>query len=192
MGAKVSTQEKFEMKTDPVFYLKDLKHPRGIAFNKNGELVVLESDQDELISTYTTSGEKLKSFAISSWVTVGVDYGMRNLVSLAVDGDENILTIDSQNHCIFKFTPDGEQLARIGTKGNQPLQFRHPQEIEYSKHDGKIYVVDRYHRCQILNPDLTFVRSFGVIGQAKGQLFNPHGVTCDDSGTVYIVEWSTK
>lgn len=34
--------------------------------------------------------------------------------------------------------------------------------------------------------------SFGQIGQDKGQLFNPHGVVCDDNGTVYIVEWSNK
>ena len=49
---------------------------------------------------------------------------MKTLVSVAVDGDGNILTIDSQNHCIYKFTPDGQEQAKIGTKGNRPLQFR--------------------------------------------------------------------
>ena len=53
-------------------------------------------------------------------------------------------------------------------------------------------MVDGYHRCQILNSDLTFVSSFGEIGQDKGQLYNPHGVVCDDNGTIYIVEWTNK
>ena len=194
MGAETSSPvEKFEVpNTDSISCLKDLTHPGAVTFNQNGELVVLESDNAEHISTYTPSGEKLKSFALSSWINPSVDYGMRNLVSVAVDDDGNIFAIDSQNHCIYKFTPDGQELAKIGTKGNGPLQFRHPQEIAYSKYNGKIYVVDGYHRVQILNTDLTFVSSFGQMGQEKGQLFNPHGVVCDDSGTVYVVEWSNK
>lgn len=184
--------EKFEMNTEPVLCLKDLKHPNAVAFNQNGELVVLESDNAEHVSTYTSSGEKLKSFSLSPWITPSVNYGMKNLVGVAVDGDENILSIDPRNHCVYKFSPDGQELAKIDTKGNGPLQFRHPQEIACSKHNSKIYVVDGYHRCQILNPDITFVSSFGEIGQGKGQLFNPHGVVCDDSGTVYIVEWTNK
>ena len=184
--------EKFEMSTELVLdlCLKDLKCPNAVAFNHNGELVVLESDKGEHVSTYASSGEKVKSFSLSPWITSG-EY-KKNLVSVAVDGDENILTIDSQNHCLYKFTPDGQELAKIGTKGNGPLQFRHPQEIAYNKHNSKIYIVDGYHRCQILNPDLMFVSSFGQIGQDKGQLFNPHGVVCDDNGMVYIVEWSNK
>ena len=192
MGAETSSMptEKFEMNTEPAFCLKDLKHPNAVAFNQNGELVVLESDNAEHISTYTSSGEKLKSFSLSPWITA--DERMKDLVSVAVGDDGNILAIDNQNHCIYKFTPDGQELAKVGTKGNGPLQFRHPQEIAYNKHNGKIYVVDGYHRCQILNPDLTFVSLFGQMGQDKGQFFNPHGVVCDDNGTVYIVEWSNK
>jgi tripartite motif-containing protein 2/3/tripartite motif-containing protein 71 len=142
------------------------------------------------IHLYRKRREAKIIYSLSPWITSG-EY-MKNLVSVAVDGDGNILTIDSQNHCLYKFTPDGQELAKIGTKGNGPLQFRHPHEIAYNKHNGKIYIVDGYHRCQILNPDLTFVSSFGQIGQDKGQLFNPQGVVCDDNGTVYIVEWTNK
>ena len=193
MGAETSSMpvEKFEMNTEPVFCLKDLKHPNAVAFNQNGDLVVLESyNSREHVSTYSSNGEKLKSFSLPLSSTA--DYGMKNLISVAVDKDGNILAIDSQNHCVYKFSPDGQELAKIGKKGNGPLQFRHPQEIAYSNHNDKIYVVDGYHRCQILNPNLTFVSSFGEIGQDKGQLFNPHGVVCDDNGTIYIVEWTNK
>ena len=192
MGAEISSVDKFEVDTiKPVFCLNDLKTPKAVVFTENGEVVVVESDNAEHVSTYTPSGEKLKSFSLSPWIT-SADYGMKTLVSVAVDGDGNILTIDSQNHCIYKFTPDGQELAKIGTKGNRPLEFRHPEDIAYSKYNNKVYVVDGYHRVQILNSDLTFVSSFGQIGQDKGQLFNPHGVACDDSGTVYVVEWTNK
>lgn len=183
--------EKFEMNTKPVFCVKDLKHPNAVAFDQNGELVILESyDSREHVSTYDSSGVKLKSFSLP--LSSSADYGMRNLKSVAIDKDGNILAIDSQNHCIYKFTSDGQELAKVGKKGNGPLQFRYPQEIAYNKHNDKIYVVDKYHRCQILNPDLTFVSSFGEMGQEKGQLYNPYGVVCDESGTVYIVESTNK
>ena len=75
MGAEISSVDKFEVDTiKPVFCLNDLKTPKAVAFTENGEVVVVESDNAEHVSTYTPSGEKLKSFSLSPWIT-SADYG---------------------------------------------------------------------------------------------------------------------
>lgn len=51
---------------------------------------------------------------------------------------------------------------------------------------GKVYVADLNHHVQVLNPDLTFSKSFGKEGHGKGQFTYLYGVTCDSTGLVYV------
>ena len=152
--------------------------------SESDELLVMEWS-DNRVSTMTVGGERLRSITVKQ--STAQDR-MISLSAVAPDGEGNIFITDSQNHRVHKFTAEGQQLAVVGTKGNGPLEFRHPADIEYNKHNNKLYVVDGYHRVQMLNPDLTFFDSFGEGGQDKGQLYDPSGVACDGSGKTYVVD----
>ena len=96
---------------------------------------------------------------------------------MSLDGESNILVTDSYNHCIQKFTPEGQFLTAVGAKGTGPLQFNCPACIVCNAANMKVYVADcQNHRVQVLNSDLTFSSNFGKLGSSKGQFDNPRGI----------------
>ncbi len=43
-----------------------------------------------------------------------------------MDGDDNILVVDSNNYRIQKFTPDRKFIAAVGKEGSKHLEFNRP------------------------------------------------------------------
>ena len=162
-----------------------MNRPNGIiALNQNGELVVVEWSET-CVSTLSSGGDRLWSFTVEQ---IAGDR-MVNLCSVALDGEGNIFVLDSQNHWVHKVSANGQFIAKFGTKGSSTLEFRHPDYVAYNEHNGKLYIIDRYHRVQILNTDLTFAGSFGSMGMGRGELYTPCGVACDGTtGNVYVLE----
>ena len=96
----------------------------------------------------------------------------------------------SKNH-IQKFTPEGQFLAAVGTRGIGPLQFNGPTDIAFNTSYNKVYLMDNgTHRVQVLNSDLTFSSTFGKKGSGKGQFSYPWGIACDRTGKVYVADTS--
>ena len=86
-------------------------------------------------------------------------------------------------------TVEGAFVAAVGSKGSQPLQFNHPNDVAVH-HNGKIFVTDEYnYRVQVLNPDLTYSHCFGSKGDCPGEFNNPYGVTIDSVGNVYVTDY---
>ena len=156
-----------------------LNKPRRIALNQSGEVVVTW----KYISVFSPSGEKLRSFGTK---------GQGQLMSprgVAVDGEGNILVADSENHCIQKFTAEGQFLTAVGTKGSGPLQFYQVRDIAINTSNNKVYVVDNNnHRIQVMNSDLTFSNTFGKRGNNKGEFTFPWAIACDNTGNVYVAD----
>lgn len=50
--------------------------------------------------------------------------------------------------------------------------------------------MDRNHRVQVLNSDLTFSHVFGKRGKAIGQFDYPANIACDNTGKLYVVDTS--
>lgn len=74
---------------------------------------------------------------------------------IAVDDQGNIYVLDSGNHRIQKFDPEGKYLATFGRRGQGPAEFYLPSSLDLD-HQGYMYVSDSQNRrVQILNPDGT-------------------------------------
>lgn len=72
---------------------------------------------------------------------------------IAADSQGNMYILDSGNHRIQKFNPDGQYVATIGRKGQGPAEFYFPVSIDIDS-KGYLYVSDPLNkRIQILTPD---------------------------------------
>ena len=170
--------------TTPSTFINGVKTPQGIAFNQKGEIVVVEYSVHR-VSIFSPTGEKLRSFG-----THGSNVGEFSLpCGVAVDDDDNILVADGRNDRIQKFTADGKFIASVGKYGSGNLEFTIPVGIGINPHNKRIYVTDsENHRIQILNPDLTFHKSFASQGYGDGELNRPKDLAFDSKGNVYVAD----
>ena len=161
--------------------ISEVKQPHHIAFADNGQFVVCQQSGD--VSIFNHNYTKLRSFGHAG-------SGGNNLTSprgVAISSD-NIVFIASQ-HCVTKFTLDGQFIASVGSLGSGRLQFNIPYAIAYNDTNNKVYVCDTYnHRITILNLDLTFHRSFSSGGSETGRFYKPFGISVDSRGNVLVAD----
>jgi sugar lactone lactonase YvrE len=87
---------------------------------------------------------------------------------VALDKDGNIYILDSGNHRIQKFGPDGQYLATIGRKGQGPGEFVYPESIDIDE-SGFIYVSDpNNQKIQVLTPEGKESRTIRMIDEQPG------------------------
>ena len=73
--------------------------------------------------------------------------------AIAVDGAGNLFVLDTGNHRVQKFGPDGRYLATFGRQGQGPGEFQYPAWLAVDA-KGFIYVTDPFNqRIQVLTPD---------------------------------------
>jgi tripartite motif-containing protein 71 len=51
-----------------------------------------------------------------------------------------------------------------------------------------MYLTDAYNFIQKFDSNGTFTKGFGSAGSESGKLFDPHGITVDSSGSIYVVD----
>ena len=168
----------------PIKTINDVNKPRSVAINGRGEIIVSESGSS-CISIFSPTGEKLRSFG-----SKGSAHGQfTSPWGVAVDDNGNILVTDICNNRIQKFTSDG-RLINVVENNDGKLEIDSPRGIAIHPHNKKVYVVDNNnHRIQILNHDLTFSSSFGVLGSNDGQMQYPWDVTVNSEGNVYVADF---
>ena len=173
----------------PIKIISGLKEPRGVAVNQRGEILVAERAR-YCISIFNSTAQKLGSFGSD-----GTEQGkFRDVHGVAMDGDGNILVTDCTTHCIYKFSSEHKLLKTVGSRGNKSLQFDGPLSVAVSPITKKIAIPEwDNHRVQILNPDLTFYRSFGSKGSDNGQFICPHDIAFDSTGNIYVTDaWNHR
>jgi tripartite motif-containing protein 2/3/tripartite motif-containing protein 71 len=178
----VAVRSPVEKLGTPILTIGGVERPWEVAINQRGEVIEWRGHR---VSVFSPSGEKLRSFG-----TRGSGPGqMVHPCGVAVDGEGNILVVDSDNHRIQRFTSEGQYSTTVGTKGSGHLQFSYPTGIAFNASNNKVYVGDTSnHRVQVLNSDLTFSSTFGKKGSGKGQFCFPCGIACDSAGNVYVTD----
>jgi DNA-binding beta-propeller fold protein YncE len=147
-----------------------------------------------------TSGKVLASFGAGLFV---LPHGIH------VDRDGNVWVTDSQGnkagtkgHQVFKFSPSGEilmRLGRAGVAGSGPDTFNEPCDVVTAP-NGDIFISDG-HSGQGDNPpagstgrimkftrDGKFIKEWGRIGTAPGEFRTPHALAFDSRGRLFVAD----
>jgi Tol biopolymer transport system component len=161
-----------------------LASPEGVAVNST-HIIVADTGNNHLVSY-------LHSSLATPAATVGV-FGsgpgqFNSPWAVAFDGSGNLYVVDSGNHRIQKFNPDGVFVGEVGTRGSGPGQFISPRGIAIS--GGFVYVSDTgNHRIQKFTTGLVLAAApseFGTFGTGNGLFNSTEGVAVGGSPTSYI------
>jgi streptogramin lyase len=116
----------------------------------------------------------------------------KNPHQLQIDRDGNVWTADDGNHTVRKFTPDGKLLLTLGAEG-QPgddnAHFNRPTDVVVTP-AGDVFISDGYGNNRIVHYDRNgkFVKSWGKLGVAAGELSVPHSIDVDSKGRLYVAD----
>ncbi len=154
-------------------------------------------DRQELATVFQfdLSGRRLRSFgaglfawphgmfvdsAGNVWVTDAVGFGAQP---------------EGMGHVVYKFSPEGELLMTLGTKGvagQGPNTFTQPSDVLVAP-NGDIFVADGHgaegnNRIVKLSPDGRFLKEWGSTGTGPGEFQDPHDLAMDSQGRLFVAD----
>ena len=157
-------------------------------------------DVDPILKYDRTTGEILANFGAGLFV---LPHGLH------VDDDGNVWVTDSQGneagtkgHQVIKFSPDGEELMRLGEAGQPgsgPGQLNEPCDVIVAP-NGDIFVSDghsgqspdppagRTGRILKFDSEGNFIMEWGEIGFRPGQFRTPHALEFDSQGRLFVAD----
>ncbi len=165
-----------------------LKAPKSLALDAAGLVYVLDSEPARVM-VYDRLGLFVKSFNLDP-------KQFTHPVSLAVRPDGQTIYVvdrggvDSDDHKVVAFAPDGVERFRLGPRGQEPGRFNIPLAAAVGA-DGMLYVVDAGNfRVQAFDAAGKFKFVFGGAGAQLGQFSRPRSIALDGEGNVYIADAS--
>lgn len=153
-----------------------LQSPRGAALTTAGALYVADSGNGR-ISRWASGVWQ------QPWVGSGAEPGMLSSpLAVAAGPFGGVVVADTANHRLVFFDSLGTLQSVVGTRGVDPGEFDAPGGLAFGP-DGYLYVSDTGNDCiQRLNPDGSFVATFGV------GLSAPRGITFDADGVMLVAD----
>ena len=110
---------------------------------------------------------------------------------LRFDHEGNVWIADDVNHTVRKFTPEGELLVTLGTPGEAGTDATHlsaPMDMAVSS-SGDVFIAENgTHRIVHYDANGRFVKAWGGLGTAPGQINFPHGIDIDSNGRLYVAD----
>jgi DNA-binding beta-propeller fold protein YncE len=143
--------------------LQEAAEPWGIGIGSDGQIAVADTFgwrvrvfNSELEFTGVAFGE-----APSNSEDPG-DYELFGPRDVAFDADGNLWVTDTGHARIQVYSPAGEFIRSIGTRGDGTGQFNEPVGLAIAE-DGTVFVADMYNsRVVMLEPDGSFAGEFAV------------------------------
>jgi DNA-binding beta-propeller fold protein YncE len=112
---------------------------------------------------------------------------------IAVDGTQHVYVVDTFNHRVQKFRPDGTLIGVWGRQGSGPGELNQPWGLDIDNNLGRAYVADwRNDRVQVFSLDGGFLSTIGRTGDAPGELRRPSGIAVDPGGLVAVADWGNN
>jgi DNA-binding beta-propeller fold protein YncE len=151
----------------------------GIAFDPGGRLYVADS-VGGVIHIFNSTGAYLGEMG-------------RGIVErpcgLAFDARLGRLFVaDTGLHQLVIFSPSGQMLARLGSRGTGLGQFNYPTNVAVDS-QGRIYVSDSLNfRVQQFGSDFMVIRQIGRKGDMPGYFGQPKGIAIDSQDHLYVVD----
>jgi DNA-binding beta-propeller fold protein YncE len=165
--------------------------PASVAFLPNGHILVLSRGQQAFFE-FDDRGGYVRSFGDRLFTRA---HGIR------LDRDGSIWATDVGAHTVMKFSPQGELLLTLGTKGeagewNEAAGARHfnqPNDIAVAP-NGDLFVVQGHTPGggdpRVLKFDRTgkFLMTWGGRGKEPGKFEVAHGIAVDAQGQLWITD----
>ena len=173
-----------------------LVRPWGLAFKKNGDLVVIDNNGYKAIHIFAPDGTKVMEPSCDAgrfYQILGPpEQSCQDPKGVAVDSDDNIFVIDSGNSRVLWFDATGQYRAGIGEYGSQPLQFSRPVGVAFQESSGELYICDRgNNRVQVVKPDTQTLSCSSVSDHWANALRffkKPWDIAFDCHGNAYVVD----
>lgn len=156
----------------------DLPSLVGICGAPDGRIFLTDSRVNQIL---LVDGGKLATFAEKSVLNqpTGLAYHPLN---------RELWVVETGNHQISVFDPQGKHLFSIGGRGDSPGLFNYPTFIWIDAR-GRVYVVDSMNfRIQVFDRQGQFEKVFGEAGDATGNLARPKGIATDSKGHIYVAD----
>lgn len=151
----------------------------GIALDDQNNVYIVDSYLN-MVKKYTPSGSFIMAFGSTGSGDGQFGGGNTGQRGIAVDRFGNIFVADGDTNRIQKFDPNGNFIAKWGTTGTDPGQFRSLFGLTVDP-SGNVYAADAFNsRIQKFTSNGTFM---AVIG---GPFTFPTRMTVDGSGNVII------
>jgi DNA-binding beta-propeller fold protein YncE len=156
---------------------------------KSGSPFACDGSSLAPVLKFDSSGTLVKSFGAGLLV---FPHGMH------ADRDGNVwvtdgLGRDGKGHQVFKFSPDGQILLRLGKAGiagDGPDEFNAPSAVVTAP-NGDIFVADGHGgntnaRIVKFTKDGKFIKTWGRKGSAVGEFDIPHAIAMDSRGRLFV------
>lgn len=119
--------------------------------------------------------------------------------------DDSVYLTDDLDHTVRKYTPQGELLWQLGTRGvgsdtgvrendyrtitHGGLPFNQPTNLALAS-DGSLYISDGYGNARVhkYNAQGELLFSWGEPGTGPGQFNLPHGIGLDSQGRIFVAD----
>jgi DNA-binding beta-propeller fold protein YncE len=160
----------------------DLVKPRAIAIDTQDRLYIV--DWTARIQVFDRDGNFLKH----SWTTP--DYRNGRPSGLSIDRDGNLLVSDSHYHCLRIYTPEGQELRKIGGEaGTAPGQFSYISDAVQDQ-DGNFYVAEFGENQRITKLDINgkVIRCWGAAGAEPGQFARIRALALGPDDNLYAAD----
>ena len=155
-------------------------YPRGLAFNNNKLLYVVDSDNYR-VQVFQQDDTFAFSFGSEGSNPGQFQYPVR----IAIDPNNNVLVTDYHANCINIFTDKGQFIRKIYSG--------RPWAITISP-TGYL-IIDHYgddNMIRVWSPTYELINQFGKKGSKQGEFHNIYGIAMDSRGTIYVAEAHNK
>ena len=160
----------------------------------------VDSDLDPVIK-FDLDGNVVESFGGGLFIWphgIDVDRDGNVWVTDAV-GSGNIPDGDQRGHVVYKFSPTGEVLLRLGTPGRAGSgrnSFNSPSDVVAAP-DGNIFIADGHNnngnnRVMKFTSDGQFIMEWGQTGYAPGEFRALHAIEMDSRGRIFVGDRSNN
>jgi sugar lactone lactonase YvrE len=145
------------------------------------------------ILKFDANGTLVASFGASLFlVPHGIDVDRGGNVWVTDDG---LNAPGAKGHQVFKFSPEGKVLLRLGKAGlagNGPDTFNRPSDVLVAP-NGDVFVADGHGgasnaRIVKFNADGKFIRAWGQKGSGPGEFDTPHSLAMDSQGRLFVAD----
>jgi DNA-binding beta-propeller fold protein YncE len=167
--------------------------PASVKFDSKGHMFVLTRG-DTAFFEFDRNGKFVRAFGDKVFMRA---HGLR------IDRDDNLWATDVNAHVVMKFSPRGDPLLTLGTKGqagewNEAAgshKLNQPNDIAIGR-NGDVFVVQGHTPgfnggdARVLRFDRNgrFIKSWGGKGTAPGQFQVAHGIDIDRAGNLWVAD----